>query len=251
MVFNTDYSRLYDVFYADKDYPGECDLVEEICQRTKIQPRKVLDLGCGTGGHARELARRGWQVTGVDRSKSMLAIARGRTEGDGLIVKFVHQDLRELEIDGRYDLAIAMFAVVGYLTENSELKDFFRRVRKLVDLGGIFVFDCWYGPAVLTQKPQTVIHDDLRSDGTEVIRMANPGLDVFRHTVAVNYRVLELKDSVVRAEFTEEHTMRFFFPREVEFLLNSAGFEHVEFHPFGDLGRCVDEKDWNLLVIAR
>jgi len=75
-VFGQVYADQYDFLYSDKDYDAECDLLEEVFRRYRDgNVRTILDLGCGTGNHAIRLARRGYEVTGVDRSPEMLAKA--------------------------------------------------------------------------------------------------------------------------------------------------------------------------------
>ena len=76
-VFGRDYAAAYDDLYQDKDYVAECDLIERVFETYGQGPtRRVLDLGCGTGGHAVILAKRGYDVVGVDRSPEMLERAR-------------------------------------------------------------------------------------------------------------------------------------------------------------------------------
>jgi len=72
-VFGREYASVYDALYRNKDYEGEVDLIERIlAEHGASGPRRLLDLGCGTGNHALPLARRGHTVLGVDRSASML-----------------------------------------------------------------------------------------------------------------------------------------------------------------------------------
>jgi ubiquinone/menaquinone biosynthesis C-methylase UbiE len=75
--FGSIYADCYDAFYQKKDYEAECDLIERLFKTyASAQIKTVLDLGCGTGNHTISLARRGFEVIGVDRSESMLAQAR-------------------------------------------------------------------------------------------------------------------------------------------------------------------------------
>ena len=95
-VFGCGYADQYDLLYSDKDYEAECDLLEEVFRRYGTGPvQTILDLGCGTGSHALLLARRGYQVTGVDRSQEMLAQARQKAasdaSGSGYIPPTFHQ----------------------------------------------------------------------------------------------------------------------------------------------------------------
>ena len=72
------YSRYYNLLYQDKDYAGEAEYVRSLISRHFPQARAVLDLGCGTGRHDLLLAQMGYEVTGVDQSEEMLAIAKGK-----------------------------------------------------------------------------------------------------------------------------------------------------------------------------
>jgi len=70
-VFDKLYAGTYDALYQDKDYEAECDFLQQVFARYAQAPiRAILDLGCGTGGHALPLARRGYALTGVDRSEA-------------------------------------------------------------------------------------------------------------------------------------------------------------------------------------
>ena len=83
-VFNEAYASAYDVMYAGKDNTAECDAVVGLFQKFgdgKIS--RILDLGCGTGRHAVEFAKRGFDVTGVDFSEAMLSRARERANAAG------------------------------------------------------------------------------------------------------------------------------------------------------------------------
>jgi SAM-dependent methyltransferase len=67
--FNITYSKYYDILYMDKDYDKECDFVEEAFNKYSLsKPVKILDVGCGTGGHLIPLAKRGYEVVGIMRA---------------------------------------------------------------------------------------------------------------------------------------------------------------------------------------
>jgi predicted TPR repeat methyltransferase len=76
--FTENYANQYDRLYRDKDYAAECDFLETLFAQAATPVRRILDLGCGTGGHALPLAQRGLHVTGVDLSAGMLAFAQTR-----------------------------------------------------------------------------------------------------------------------------------------------------------------------------
>ncbi|HPM43133.1 MAG TPA: class I SAM-dependent methyltransferase, partial [Candidatus Omnitrophota bacterium] len=98
------YSRKYDNEPFVQGTTGECDFIEKEIARDKSL--KIIDIGCGTGRHAIELAKRGYGVTGVDLSENQIKRAREKAREAGLAVDFQTQDARDLPFDGEFDLAI-------------------------------------------------------------------------------------------------------------------------------------------------
>ena len=246
------YAAAYDSIYRDKDYAAECDLVERLFAEHAASPvREVLDLGCGTGGHAVPLAARGYDVVGVDISEQMLARAARRVEAaSGASPRFENGDLRNVTLDRRFDAALMMFAVLGYQVENRDVLAALRNVRRHLRQGGLFVFDVWYGPAVLVERPTERVKEIAAAD-VRWLRVATPTVDVRNHRCTVEYHLYGLQGDRLLGEATERHAMRFFFPLELELLLASCGFELLHLGAFPDLDRAPDERTWNVLSIAR
>ena len=251
MVFEKKYSTLYDQFYLDKDYSAECDMIEEIFRNYNILPQTILDLGCGTGGHALKLAKRGYRLAGVDRSAHMLKIAKSKAKIEKLSIDFYEQDISALALESQFDAIISMFEVIGYLPLNNDLEKAFVKIGEHLKQDGIFIFDCWYGPAVLTERPEARVRTFGTSKTERVMRLVMPELDVLNHVVRVNYQVVHIEGNHITSETDETHTMRFFFPLEIDYFLKKAGFSEVHIFPFGDISRELTVKDWNMLVVAR
>ena len=253
-VFDKVYAGTYDTLYQDKDYEAECDFLEQVFAHYAQAPiRTILDLGCGTGGHTLPLARRGYEVVGVDCSEKMLAAARAKASSTlerSNVPTFQRGDIRNLDLGRAFDALIAMFAVIGHLTANENLTAAFCTARRHLAPGGLFVFDCWFGPAVLAQRP-TNRYKVVERDSERIIRFASPTLDVLRHTVQVDYKVLRIKDGRVLDEVDESHLMRFLFPQEIAHYLESSGFQPLKMCPFMKLDRGLTERDWNMTVIGR
>ena len=245
-----DYANYYDALYREKDYEKECDFLERIWEELSSEPiSRILDLGCGTGGHALPLAQRGYDVTGVDRSEQMLAIARAKATQANLSVEFQHGDIRNLELGQTFDAAISLFAVMSYQTTNDDLAAAFRTARRHLEPGGLFVFDCWFGPAVLNQRPSDR-YKIVEVDGERIIRFVSPVLDILQHTVQVNYKILRLRNGRVVDEVDESHLLRFLFPQEIAYYLAESGFKLLKLCPFMELNRQPTEQDWNVTVVA-
>jgi SAM-dependent methyltransferase len=255
MVFEKDYSNLYDRFYRGKNYSQECDLIEAVFKRCQTKPRTILDLGCGTGSHAVMLAKRGYTVTGVDRSLHMLETAKKKARAEKVDISFIQQDISQLTPEllkgEQFDVVISMFAVIGYLTENDQLARTFHNIREFLKPGGVFLFDCWYGPAVLSQRPETRVHSYEIGNNHKVMRLVTPELDTLRHIVDIHYRVLEIEGEQVLGDVSETHRMRYLFPMETKYFLETAGFRNIGLNPFMEMERELTPGDWNMLVTAR
>ena len=248
-----EYAKVYDSLYYDKDYASECDFLEDIFNRFKNgNVQSILDLGCGTGGHAIPLARRGYQVFGIDRSDQMLAKACQKAKAANLSdkVRFETANVQNFEINMTFDVVICMFAVLSYQISNDDLFSTICTARRHVKHGGLFISDFWYGPAVLKQRPEERVKS-VRDGNDRIIRIVKPEIDTLRHVVNVNYEIIQLSGDRLAKEVQERHSMRFIFKPEIEFYLKQAGFSLEHFCPFADLEKEVDESTWNVMIISR
>jgi len=226
------YSRYYDLLYRDKDYAGEARYVAGLIERHAPGTESILEIGCGTGAHASELASLGYSVTGIDMSEGMLesAEARRRDLSPDLQsrLSFAPGDARSARLGQKFGAVISLFHVMSYQTSNADLAAAFQTAKEHLSPGGVFVFDCWYGPAVLRQWP-TVTHKDLTDDATEVHRVAVPEIHAETNMVDVNYTVTVTDRATgTSEELRETHHMRYLFSPEIEAGLTSAGMTLID-----------------------
>lgn len=224
------YSRYYNLFYRDKDYAAEAAYVDGLIQRYRPGAASVLDLGCGTGRHAMLLARSGYLVAGVDRSQEMLTVAeKERALGDCVDrVSLYCGDIRTIRLEQTFDAVVSLFHVMSYQTSNADLKAAFMTARSHLAPGGLFLFDCWYGPAVLTDRPEVRVK---RVEDSEiaVTRVVEPVMFATTNLVETHYQVfVRDKGSNAVEELQETHRMRYLFQPEVEMFLQEAGMTLVE-----------------------
>ena len=222
-----DYARYYDLLYRDKDYAAEAEYVAGLIRKFHPAAQSILELGSGTGIHAGLLAKNGFTVHGIERSQEMLArsqsLAENRNVGNDQLT-FTAGDIREVRLNKSFDVVISLFHVISYQTTNKDVMAAFQTARHHLNPGGIFIFDIWYGPAVLTQRPEVRIKR-MTDEKIEVTRLAEPVLHPNENLVDVNYHVF-VRDRKTEnvTELKETHIMRYFFQPEIEFLAQAAGF---------------------------
>jgi len=226
------YARYYDLLYRDKDYVGEAQFIHRLIQTHAPYAQTILELGCGTGNHALLLAKEGYQIQGVDFSQEMLQKADShlsKLPSDlASRLKFSHGDIRQVRLNQTFDVVLSLFHVISYQTTNEDLLAAFATVKEHLKPGGIFIFDVWYGPTVLAERP-TVRVKRLEDEDIQVTRIGEPVMYPNENLVDVNYQVF-IRDKISSSveELQETHRMRYMFKPEIEFLCSANQFLSIE-----------------------
>jgi SAM-dependent methyltransferase len=219
--FADQYARHYDLLYADKHYDSEVQYVCTLLDRFAPGTTSILELGSGTGRHATALAASGYLVHGVEKSEAMLSAAK-RNAPEGC--EFSLGDVRDIRIDQDFDAALSLFHVMSYQTTNDDFAAALATARAHLKPGGVLLFDFWYGPAVLHDKPSVRVKR-MSDDSVEVTRIAQPTLLPEANVVIVDYHLfVRERGSETVSEYDEQHRLRYFFLPEIELFLNRAGF---------------------------
>ena len=121
---------------------------------------------------------------------------------------------------------------------------------KHLETGSLLIFDVWYGPAVLSQKPGERVSIINRGE-KKIIRLSFGSLDTFHHICTVNYRVFTIFNKQLADETSECHQMRYFFPQEIAFFLNCSGFKMEYMGPFPHYEGELNDNTWNALVVGK
>lgn len=228
-VFN-DYSKYYDLLYQSKPYIEEANHVAKLFKEHGIKPNaKLLELGVGTAKHALQLASLGYQIHGVDFSNTMLDMAKKQLDRANpeiaQKITLKQGDVRKYQCDEAFDAAYSLFHVMSYQTTNQDLHACFETVKKHVQPGGIFLFDCWYGPAVLALKPE-VRYAQLQNQELNVERISCPTLNANDNTVDVHYHLfIQNKQGDFYQKLEESHKMRYWFLPEIKDLCRTMGLK--------------------------
>jgi SAM-dependent methyltransferase len=245
------YSAVYDLLYRDKDYAAESDYVARTVRYAAPDARDILEFGSGTGRHGRLLAAEGFDVHGIERSSDMVALAEPTLPSGGAgSFSCAVGDACSIRLDRTFDAVIALFHVVSYQTTDDALQAIFATAARHLAASGVFVFDVWHGPAVLTQRPESRVKK-ISDDDLEVTRTARPELDASRATVKVTYE-LECRDrhsgEVLR--FSEDHLVRYLFPSEIESLAAQSRMRVIASEEFMT-GRSPSPSTWGVTYVLR
>ncbi len=248
-VFGKNYSRYYNLFYKDKNYKREYEYINEIIIKyCKNECKTVLDIGCGTGKHLKYFKEEGYEVSGIDLSESMISEAKKHLsqKNDLICCKASDFDLHK-----KYDVIISLFHVMSYQTKNQEIEKVFKNVYKHLKKGGIFIFDFWYGPAVLTDPPVLKIKR-FEDEEIEITRIAEPTVYPNKNIVDVNLEVLIMdKKTKILKKINEKHNMRYLFLPEINMYSVNTGLKVI--NAFEWMKYCeLSLKSWyGLLVLSR
>lgn len=225
-----DYAYYYNAFYQDKDYKAEAAQIDSLLKRYGKDIVSIINFGCGTGRHDIELVKMGYQCAGIDLSSLMIDIARENAKRENLCIDFSTADIRSFLPKTPHDAVISLFHVMSYQTKNSDILQAFRSARSALGQrrGGTFLFDAWYGPGVLSDKPCVRVKE-VEDDKNRLVRIARPVMHDKENVVDVCYEVLVMNKATGQTkEINEVHSMRYFFRPELELLLQEAGFELLD-----------------------
>lgn len=178
----------------------------------------------------------GFEVHGIERSSEMVALARGSgfVQSPVDVGSFTCEvgDICTAKLERTFDAVVSLFHVISYQTTNHALRAAFRTAADHLAPGGLFLFDVWHGPAVLSQGPSERIKE-VADERYRVRRTAQPELDTNRNTVKVVYQMeCEDRQSGKTVRFSEEHLMRYLFPTEVDFLAEVCELRRVRTEEF-------------------
>lgn len=219
----------YDLFTADVDYARWADYLERHFRTGKLPIRTVLDLACGTGSLTCLLAERGYDMTGVDLSAEMLAVAMEK--GRELSVEqplFLNQSMDRLDLYDTVDACVCCLDSVNYVTRPAVLRRAFQRVHLFLTPGGMFVFDINAPEKLMGLDGQMFMDENedaaciWRAEYSKRRRICTYGMDIFTRTEGN----LWLREEEVHEEYA-------YTPEELVSYLEEAGFTDIR--QFGNL----------------
>lgn len=248
-----EYAEYYDIVYQDKDYFAEALFVSKLIKKNyhKTSQIRALDLACGTGHHAIELAKMGYEVDASDISKEMLAAARKNAGQEKIKIKFHNKSFQTTDrIKKKFDVVISMFSAIDYLTVDKDLLRSLKNIHGLLESNGILIFDFWNADAVIDNFA-TVRVKRMSKGSKSILRYSQNSIDELKQLVYVKFSFLFFNKNKLVREFTENHICRYFFMQEMEDYLIMAGFKVIHKCPFMSPKKAISCDTWNATFVAK
>lgn len=240
----------YGISYDSQVYTGgtlgECDFIEAELGHNK--QLRILDIGCGTGRHSIELSRRGYQVTGIDLSESMLNRAKEKALAQNLEIDFQLQDARQLPFLNQYDAAIMLCEGAFALMETDEMNFLIlQNAAKALRPDGKLIFTTLNGLFPLFHSVKDFINKSAGNDSAVIESTFN--LMTFRE----NSTLKTQDDSGNKIEL--QCNERYYVPSEITWLLKTLDFKEIDIYGarLGAYSRHdrLTPEDFEMLIIAQ
>ncbi len=220
----------YDALTYDVDYPAWADYIQLHFHKRPPPGKTVLDLACGTGSLTWELARRGYELIGVDQSPEMLAQAAGKDPGQVPVQPiFLCQPMEQLDLYGTIDACVCCLDSVNYVTDPKKLARAMERIHLFLMPGGLFLFDI-NSPEKLEGLDGQVFLDETedaycvwRAEYSRRGRICSYFMDLFQLD----------GDTGLWRRGEELHRERAYTVEELTAMLQAAGFHEI--HTYGNL----------------
>ena len=213
--------ELYPFLFPEQRIADADEQVANALSLTKPPGKSVLDLCCGPGRCSIALAKKGFTVTGIDRTKFLLDKARTRARAAGLNIEWIQADMRDFVRANSFDLVLSMFTSFGYFDDRREDETVLRNMFESLHAGGVCLIEV-LGKERLARILQSTTSSVL-ADGTMIVERH----EIFDDWTRVRNEWLIIKDSTVK-RFKFHHTI--YSGLELRDRMEKAGFIDVKLH---------------------
>lgn len=220
----TVFADIYDEFMGNIPYETWSDNIAGLLKEYGITEGIVCELGCGTGKLTELMARKGYEMIGIDNSEDMLAVARESYEED---ILYLLQDMRKLELYGTVEAVISVCDSMNYLINDGELAEVLKKVNLYLEKDGIFIFDmkteyCY----------EHVLGDSVQYEDTEELALVwenhydkQTGIHSYALTMFISYEEETYQEDRSFTRYKETHYQRAYSIEEVKKAVRDAGME--------------------------
>ena len=236
-------NKFYLELYSHRD-EAEAKHIIDLIQRTLKNPpgHKVLDICCGSGRHAIEFAKRGYDVTGVDLSKPLLEKAKSivrKIPDVGVKIKFLVKDMRNFNFHKSFDIAINIFTSFGYFKDDSENFKLFENALSSLKKNGYLVFD-YFNVHYLTKNIVSESYDKI-----------NNRVILQKRTIRGEFLIKEIYITHLKKQYIFKEIIKLYSPELLKKIIKNTGFKIVNL--FGDYygNNFHNQQSERLIIIAK
>ncbi len=218
-----EFAHIYDkLMHADVNYEHWADYIENIFDMYNINPSLVCDLACGTGNITIPMAKRGYDMTGVDISEDMLNIAREKSTG--LDVLYLNQSLTKLDLYGSMGAFLCMIDGFNYILSPKLLQSTFKRLKTcFMDPDALLIFDI-----STHHKLKTVIGNNTFIHSSKDVFYSWQNRFIEDKNISDMMLTFFTKGKYGYNRFEERHLQKAYTEDEIKYLLKNAGFKQVD-----------------------
>ena len=210
-----------------RDIKGICDSVEQFIGRF-LKTKEILDLGCGTGRFAIELAKRGYKVTGLDITEEMLKVARQNAKKAKIKIKFTYGDIRNFDLKKKTSIIWARGSI-GDLTNMQDIKKALINIRKNLSKNGLFIFDVRDYNDHLKKHAKGYVYDTRIYQKKDVKVIFNFKLALNKRTKIANIRDTVMIESTNGVQNSKGyHKFRYYTKNELIALVTATGYKIIK-----------------------
>lgn len=216
------FAKVYDFLMRDVDYDGWVDYLEEIFKKNEFNPKTVIEIACGTGNITNELAKRGYDIVGIDKSIEMLAFAKNKADDLGIDVKYLHQDMKKLDYNRSVDSVLCLCDGINYILQKKELISVLKKVYSLLKDAGFFIFDI-----SSHHKLSKILGNNIYAENFEdVSYIWENYFDYEKNICELDLTIFKRKDRLFE-RYQEYHYQKAYKAEEIFDALEEAGFKNI------------------------
>ncbi len=251
-IYQGRHAELYDLFYSQKRYADEAAFVHDALQRcSQGATRRLLDIACGTGSHALELEKHGYEVVATDISDDMLVFAGAKAKNLSSRVRFERQDMRTLDLPPPvFDGVICLFDAIGHVLTSAAIKDTFGGVWRHLRPRGLFILEFWHAAAIISRHDAVRARRFHTAQG-EILRLSETTLDLAQQRAAVQHSIYEHRVDGTYGVAVETQVNRFFALQEMSDLLDDCRFDVVKYFSGYTPDETLTSDTWHIVLVAR
>lgn len=222
-VLYQDIAKYYDKIFYWKDYKKEVDFIESFFRKYNLDGKEILDVACGTGSHANEFGKRGYDVTCLDLSEKMLKLAKKKIKN----TKFYKADMKNFNLNQRFDAITCLFGSINYNLSSKELESTLGNFYNHLKTKGVCIFDVWLTKESFRNNKTL---DGYSDSQLKIARFMNSFIYGNKGKVISTYLV---KDNRKISFFEDEHMFGLFSNNEIIKLMRKVGFksENIQYKP--------------------